>query len=266
MFAHSVQPPIVSLFSSTGSEPLALWTVSKHAELPEDSVVCLFEDTSSAPAPPEPAKLVASPPIDSDDEHGRGQGRTLSQTVLHIQSPDIRSTYVRCPPTGSLGLKHPWIHLQVRSLGKEWAFEVGIVDRAGREGIVRFSTFQRTPRLKPAELPILHLPVSFPQSSHRLTGWAIINVNLANLLPRFSDVSLLEEEEEEEEDASEDEDYGNQPRPRKKARLAGVVPSGTMSHVSYVKVYATCRLRRLWFSQTGATVDLPWEFELYSAD
>jgi hypothetical protein len=29
------------------------------------------------------------------------------------------------------------MHLQVRNLGREWAFEVGIVDLAGRVGIVR---------------------------------------------------------------------------------------------------------------------------------
>ena len=37
------------------------------------------------------------------------------------------------------------MHLQVRNLGREWAFEVGIVDQAGRVGIVRLSTFQVNP-------------------------------------------------------------------------------------------------------------------------
>ena len=68
------------------------------------------------------------------------------------------------------------------------------------------------------------------------------------------------------EDPSDAEDYERPAHPRKKARLTGDVPSGTLSHVSYVKVYATCRLRRIWFSQTGATANLPWEFELYSVD
>lgn len=140
MFAHSVQPALVSLFSSTGSDPLALWAICKDDELPADSVVCLLEDKSSAPAPPEPAKLIQT--ADGDGENGLGEGYTVSQAVLHIQSPTLRKTYVRCPPTGSLGMKHPWIHLQVRNLGKECSFEVGIMDRAGREGIVRFSTFQ----------------------------------------------------------------------------------------------------------------------------
>lgn len=44
------------------------------------------------------------------------------------------------------------------------------------------------------------------------------------------------------------------------------MPSGTFSHVSYVKVYATCRLRRIWFSEGGLQQRLPWEFQLYAAD
>lgn len=43
---------------------------------------------------------------------------------------------------GDLGIEHPWIHLQVRNLHREWSFEVGVMDRSGREGVVRCSTFQ----------------------------------------------------------------------------------------------------------------------------
>lgn len=262
MFAHSVQPPLVSLFSSTGSDPLALWAVSKHNNLPADSVICLLQDKTSRPEPPEPATLIEPPPIDGTDEYGRGQGHTLSQTVLHIQSPVVPSTYIQCPPTGSLGMKHPWIHLQVRDLGKPWSFEVGIVDRAGREGIARFSTFQKVPRLKPAEPPILHLPLCFPSSSHRLTAWTNVDINLGDSIAHFSDISLLEDSG----DSPQHEEYDSEVRPRKKARLTGIIPSGSFSHVSYVKVYATCRLRRVWFSQTRNAADLPWEFDLYSAE
>ena len=49
------------------------------------------------------------------------------------------------PTLGSsmgLGLKHTWVHLQVRNMTKEWAFEIGLVDVLGQEGRVRFATFQ----------------------------------------------------------------------------------------------------------------------------
>ncbi|KAG6333927.1 hypothetical protein ID866_5159 [Astraeus odoratus] len=43
------------------------------------------------------------------------------------------------------------------------------------------------------------------------------------------------------------------------------LPSGTYSHLTYVKIYATCRLRRIWLSDSapGVGVPSPWEFELY---
>ena len=147
MFSASLQPPIVSLFSSTGSNPLALWAAREDASLPADSFVCLLQDASSTPAPPPPAKLISPLALDQDTEHGRGEGYTLSQTVLHLQSPTLRTTFVQCPSIadGVLGMKHPWIHLQVRNMGREWSFEVGVVDRAGREGVIRLSTFQVIP-------------------------------------------------------------------------------------------------------------------------
>lgn len=146
MFAASVQPALVSLFSSTGSDPLALFATHTDTELPADSVVCLLEDASSTPVPMSPATLISPPALNHavGADRERAEGYALSQTVLHLQSPTLRTTYVRSPPNPehALGLKHPWVHLQVRNLGREWSFEAGIVDRAGREGVARFSTFQ----------------------------------------------------------------------------------------------------------------------------
>ncbi len=111
--------------------------------------------------------------------------------------------------------------------------------------------WQKSARLK---LPVqgkptlLHLPLSFPmasESSHLLTAWSTVTLNLPSLMPRFSDMSLLGDDD----DAS---------------RSLGTVAVGTFSHVSYVKIYSTCRLRRIWFSQEGPGADLPWEFQLYS--
>ncbi|KAI0947684.1 hypothetical protein AcW1_009383 [Taiwanofungus camphoratus] len=158
MFSAAIQPGIVSLFSSTGSDPLRLFSSSKDVSLPADSFVCLLKDSTSLPAPPRPATLMQKPP--SSDQAADGEGHApdhaIEQTVLHIQSPTLRTTFIRCPPTtwtdtsrgsgrarsGDLGMKHPWIHFQVRNMGREWSFEIGVVDQSGREGIVRCSTFQ----------------------------------------------------------------------------------------------------------------------------
>ena len=141
MFSRSFQPSIVSLFSSTGSDPFTgLWTVQKDDALPEDSFIHLLNDETSLPPPPRDQNLVSD-----DDANSSRQTTRLDQTVLHIQSPTLPTTYIRCPSLDSdLHLKHPWLHFQVKRLDREWSFEVGIVDHAGREGVIRCSTFKVT--------------------------------------------------------------------------------------------------------------------------
>ena len=151
MFSSSVQPSTVSLFSSTGSLPLQLFETKTDTTLPEDSFVRLLNDTSNSPAPLAPAKLLS---IHTGQE-GLKDSKKLIQTVLHIQSPTLPTTYIQCPPgfpsltnPRGLGLKHPWVHIQARDLGKEWSFEIGIADQGNRVGIIRCSTFQvRCPTL-----------------------------------------------------------------------------------------------------------------------
>lgn len=306
MFSSCVQPPLVSLFSSTGSDNLALFSTQTDPDLPADSFVCLLQDLSSSPLPPSPAKLVLPVCLENDSANEKGEGYTLTQTVLHIQSPTLRTTFIRCPPTGNLGLKHPWVHVQVRNMGKGWSLELGVVDISGVEGVIRCSTFQvplsflsfcvtsplltiiralsltvedlsilrvflrvifmlmhsqKEPSLKYTQPPVLHLPLAFPHASTRpLTTWSTISLNVASLLLSFSSTMLFHV------DDTSDGEGGAFGRPTKKPRPAVPVPSGMYSHVSYVKIYATCRLRRMWFSQNGTTHDLPWEFQLHSAN
>ncbi|KAI0282785.1 hypothetical protein BGY98DRAFT_911964 [Russula aff. rugulosa BPL654] len=266
MFSGSVQPPIVSLFSSTGSDPLCLWSVKTDSSLPVDSFTCLLDDAKSTPTPPPPAVLIVPHPVGADasgdgaDNLSERMGYSLTQTVMHIQSPSLTKTYIRCPPLGwarnrmgregDLGLKHPWIHIQVLNMGRPWSFELGLVDQAGKEGVVRSSTFQNEPTLKPSSPPLLHLPLSFPTaSSTPLTSWSTISIYLPTLISHFSSRALVRNLQDDEEDV----------------RLYEIeLPSVRFSHVSYVKVYATCRLKRIWFSEADSSQRLPWEFELYA--
>jgi len=268
MFSGSVQPAIVSLFSSTGNEPLYLWSVKTDPSLPSDSFVCFLDDAKSTPTPPPPAALISPHPVgvdaggggDSADNSSERMGYSLTQTVLHIQSPSLTKTYLHCPPVdwararigreGDLGLKHPLVHIQVRNMGRPWSFELGLVDQAGKEGIVRCSTFQNEPALKPTSPPLLHLPLSFPTASTTpLTSWTTISLSLPTLISHFSSRALVRNLHDDEEDV----------------RLQEIeLPSARFSHVSYVKVYATCRLKRIWFSETDSSQRLPWEFELYA--
>ena len=160
MFSSAIQPSVVSLFSSTGSDPLQLFRTHLDESLSSDSCIHFVHDEKSMPLPPPPATLISPPSVaDPDGDSTGASGFSLSQTVLQIQSPTLRTTYIQCPPDGGpkhlgrsisaardksndLGIKHPWMHIQVRNMGREWALEVGVVDQSNRMGIIRLSTFQ----------------------------------------------------------------------------------------------------------------------------
>lgn len=151
MFSSTVQPSILSLFSSTGSEPLALFAVKTDPDSPQESFVQLLNDTTSSPHFVG-RKMLSMPILDhANGDDGGENGFTLRHTVLHIQSPILPSTFIQCPPVSSdlranesahLKLKHTWVHIQARNLGKDWSIELGLVDTSHRLGVVRCSTFQ----------------------------------------------------------------------------------------------------------------------------
>jgi len=121
-------------------------------------------------------------------------------------------------------------------------------------GVLNFPTdrpsFQNEPVLKPTSPPLLHLPLSFPSASTTpLTSWATVTIYLPALISHFSSRALVQNLQDDEEDM----------------RLQEIeLPSARFSHVSYIKVYATCRLKRIWFSEADSSQRLPWEFELYT--
>ena len=164
MFSQTVQPSLVSLFSSSNSDPLQLFSRHSDSNRQDESFIHLLLDEVSTSSTTQQPKRFVQPPclpsfseVDLEDRdtlkhsESRGQGRLLCQTVLHIQSPNLPSTYICCPPLRNtrlkstapeLGLTLPCMHMQVRTLGREWTFECGIADRAGRKGVIRFSTFK----------------------------------------------------------------------------------------------------------------------------
>ncbi|KAF9528359.1 hypothetical protein CPB83DRAFT_854469, partial [Crepidotus variabilis] len=170
------------------------------------------------------------------------------------------------------------MHLQVRNLGREWSFEVGIVDQAGQIGIIRLSTFQKEPRLKQStqagRAPLLLLPLVFPaSSSHPLTAWSTISIHFPTLLPYFSSPLLRSRSQNDPDsvETTQENTIGNHSvLPTQASQLHGgsgppaPTPTGTYSHISYVRIYANCRLRRIWLSESGPSQKVPWEFELYS--
>ncbi|KAK2461206.1 hypothetical protein APHAL10511_006733 [Amanita phalloides] len=259
MFSGAVQSPVLSLFSSTSSEPLRLFSLHKDNSLPADSFIHLLHDETSFPPPTPPANLISSPAIVGETET-ESPAYSLNQTVLHIQSPTLPTTYIHSPPiqqplleahrrsSDELWVKHPWLHIQVRNMGREWSLEVGLVDQTGRSGILRLSTFQKQAKLVLRNrFPLLHLPLTFPHASSRpLTAWATLSLHLPSYLQQFNSIQHHSEEGD-------------------VTSIATCVPGGSYSHLSYVRVYATCRLRRIWFTESGSIQQLPQEFQLFGS-
>ncbi|KAG2008442.1 hypothetical protein CC2G_013874 [Coprinopsis cinerea AmutBmut pab1-1] len=282
MFKAAVQPPIISLFSSTGSDPLGFWSQKVESARSGLAVVHLLHDTTSEPLPVPPASLIA-PPLSEN------HGYLLDQTVLHVQGPDLRKTYIQCPPDSgadqgfssalgrgdhdqrgsmststaatakSLGIRHHYVHLQLRPLGKDWSFEVGVMDQGGNLGILRFSTFQTSPKLKlrTTKPPLLHLPLSFPSPSPQmLTPWTTIDLHLPTFLAYFTSPELGQKDTN-----AYDPERNMHSRP---TRESYPVPKAGYSHICYIRVYASCRIRRIWLDNESHNQNLPWEFQLYS--
>ncbi|KAG8902007.1 hypothetical protein FRB99_004972 [Tulasnella sp. 403] len=247
MFAATVQPPALSLFSSSALPALheAFYETRTDPDLPDDSIVSVLDD-SATPEQSTTGTTTGPTLVVPDNRY-----LALAHRVLHIQSPTIQTTYLRCPPRGArLGITLPWLHLQVRNLEKEWSFEVGVVDVRGREGRIRCSTFQPIPILYPAHPTLIHLPFKFPEIGPATrTLWTTVDVYLPPLLSHLSSPAHLRPT---------DDDSGPP---------GTVTPFAAFSHVSYVQVYANCRLRRIWMSRDGDP-DGPsgaWELKLYAA-
>ena len=265
LFGDIVQPESLSLFSSTSSDPLALWGLHRDPELEEDSGIQLLNDATNNVASSDLGETSAAFKLRVEPA-ARGNS---SETVLHIQSPAIRNTFICSPPSldAELAIKLPYISFQLRPIGnaRPFAFEVGIKDRAGRTGILRFSSFQTRPKLY---LPLsrsastgssefmksrrfralLHLPLSMAstpdQDEATLTSWQVVTLPIDRIAQSLSDTSLLSA------------------TPRDSAP-PDLDPFGELESISYVKVHANMRLRRIWCSHSLPDHDLA-EIQVFS--
>ncbi|KEP45765.1 putative UPF0468 C16orf80-like protein [Rhizoctonia solani 123E] len=247
MFASIVQPASVSLFSSIGSHPLQLFSVSVDSSLPTDSVIHFLNDRTNLPPPESGVQLVQLPEYhDSESSDDQLAPHDLACTVLHVQSPTIQTTFIRCPPFGNdskstLGLTHHWLHMQLRGIGREFSFEIGLTDTAGRAGVVRCSTFQEEPRVESLEPPLLHVPLDMSPPGC-MSAWRTIAIDLSTVIPHFSTAACTID-----------------------GLRTAHIPSGSYASISYLKVYANCRLRRVWLSRSvDGSANQAWEFGLYA--
>lgn len=88
--------------------------------------------------------------------------------------------------------------------------------------------------------PLIHLPLSLPASSASiLTPWLDLPLNLSAILPFFQSLPRHPTQLGYEGDG--------EVMQSNKRRKTVELPSGKFAYVSYVRVYANCRVRRIWF-------------------
>ncbi len=150
-----LQPPLFTLLDSSSKPALSpLFYTHIDQDLPDDSFICTLQDDTKQPTE-------SSQPIASTSAtpayipHSAAKGSTI-HPVIHIQSPTVRTTYIQAGGSQArwnskgkgraaepLGVELPWLGMQIKRLGRrDLAFEVGLVDVKGGEGILRFSSFQ----------------------------------------------------------------------------------------------------------------------------
>ncbi|GFZ48736.1 hypothetical protein JCM24511_06485 [Saitozyma sp. JCM 24511] len=257
VLAGAVQPPLMTLLSSSSHPSISpLWTTHTDPSLPSDSFITTLPDTSYGSE----AEASSSSRAYVPKHPSRGE---IVGSVIHVQSPTVGTTYLQCGESLTeyrrrvdkgkaragegpmpLGIELGWVGLQVRRLGRrEFAFEIGLVDTKGREGIVRCSSFKKSPTVHPHRSPpLIHLPLTLPAATpSTLTPWLHISLNLVPLIALFHSLPRPQLG-----DTSPD----SPERPQKRRRLVEL-PSGQLKSVSYVRLYANCRVRRIWFSEEG---------------
>lgn len=313
MFAKTIQPPVLSLFSSTSSHPFALFSAHMDRDLPEDSgLVLLRDDSDEVRAGGVGVGVGESVEVDdkfvlrSGSEAGEGKNGKglLRQTVLHIQSPTVSSTYIRSPPLpplplsldaadAELGIELPYVHFQLRPLGsRPLALQVGIRDVRGQRGRVRASNFQARPTLYPAPPPpqgktcvdespspgpLLHLPLGIANGPEKdrnsITGWCTLSLPLAHLVPHLHNPALLSLESAAAlaganagaEQPNGDGFGSGTVGGRRGSANVGLLPFDRFASVTYVQVHANCRLRRIWFTAGPEAQGRAEELEIYGA-
>ena len=140
---------------------------------------------------------------------------------------------------------------------------------------------QKEASFKPThDPPLLHIPLRFnsasaSDSSPSTTAWSTIDLDLHAMTRYFALFSqgagTQRERESESGPGPALPTLTPTPTPPAHAHAhARPIPKDVFACVTFVKVYANCRLRRIWFSESklssGAAMHTPWEFQLYAAD
>lgn len=211
IYEDLVQPSPLVLFSSLPvSAPFAQASLSIDSQLAPDSFIALIDDRTHQVVKASPKPLIYYHPSYKPSSSELVKPANLlgiqdptwpiRSTVLHIQSPNCKNTFIRLPgwdknqePSAILGIKLPFLHLQIKPLDHTFMVEVGVRDQAGDQILIRCSTFQTGARFYVKSQPsnsaratpnLIHLPLIFPSSeAYAETKWSDLLLPLAHLIP-----------------------------------------------------------------------------------
>ncbi len=128
---------------------------------------------------------------------------------------------------------------------------------------------QKNPTIHPYRYPpLVHLPLNIPQRTKTtLNPWLELNLNLPSLIVLFQTLPRprkeiddngpeLEDGYDEDKEGGDDNDDDDLEQKdvktrrkdtRRKRRKIVELPSGGFGSLTYIRVYANCRVRRIWF-------------------
>lgn len=109
---------------------------------------------------------------------------------------------------------------------------------------------------------------------HKVTDWAEMGLHLASLVALFRSLPAAPPAYSDSDDN--DDEHGSRkrrrrppPPPARRPADRSRLPEGGLAYTAYVRIYANCRLRRVWFSEEGdKSLDMPGvrdEWALYAA-
>ncbi|KAJ2782427.1 hypothetical protein GGI15_002918 [Coemansia interrupta] len=147
---------MITVFNSTGTNPLQLWSTAAPATDAENSSICFGKDEAG----------------DNNDKiHIEG-------AVLTIKSQNLRDTFISCPRSldGTLGIKLPFMTIQLKNLGHLFSFEIETLDDHKLIRRFRASNYQAQAQL---DHDIATLPLRLEQ------GWNHLTFDLEDMTKRL---------------------------------------------------------------------------------
>lgn len=202
--------PLILFSSLPVSAPFDQASLSIDSQLSSDSFIALLDDATHQIANVASKPLIYYHPSYSPSLSeltrptnllgDQDEAWPIRSIVLHVQSPNCKNTFIRFPPFDKdhksnpvLGIKLSYLHLQIKPLDHTFMLQVGVLDQAGDQILIRVSTFQTETKVysgskscnaSGGSAKLIHIPLVFPTpEAYTQTKWNDLLLPLDNLIP-----------------------------------------------------------------------------------